>query len=82
MVWFDENLDPAVWSASKRAVLDADVVVVVGTSGEVYPAAGLVELAASSGAQVVVVNLDPGPLDKWATIALSGRAAELLPQLI
>jgi NAD-dependent deacetylase len=82
VVWFDENLDPAVWSASKRAVLDADVVVVVGTSGEVYPAAGLVELAASSGAQVVVVNLDPGPLDKWATIALSGRAAELLPQLI
>jgi NAD-dependent deacetylase len=81
VVWFGESLDPEVWSACLDAARSADVFAVVGTSGEVYPAAGLVQIAASAGAKVIVVNLEPGPLDDLATVVLSGRAAELLPQL-
>jgi len=81
VVWFGEALDPQVWSASLAATRSADAFVVIGTSGEVYPAAGLVERAASSGARVIVVNLEPGPLDELATVALHGRAADVVPQL-
>ena len=81
VVWFGETLDPEVWRGAMKAVQSADALVVIGTSGEVYPAAGLVEVAASAGAKVVVVNLEEGPLDSFATVALHGRAAEVLPQI-
>lgn len=81
VVWFGEALDPRVWSAAERAAEQADVLIVVGTSGEVYPAAGLVELAAASGAKVITVNLEPGSMDQLCEVALHGRAAEVLPQL-
>ena len=81
VVWFGESLDPDVWRGSMAAARSADALLVVGTSGEVYPAAGLVEIAASAGAKVVIVNLDPGPLDDLADVTLHGRAAEILPQI-
>lgn len=81
VVWFGESLDPEVWRGATSAARSADAFVVVGTSGEVYPAAGLVELAASAGAKIVIVNLEPGPLDSIADVTLLGRAAEILPQI-
>jgi NAD-dependent SIR2 family protein deacetylase len=44
---------------AKRAVCDAEVLLVVGTSGQVQPAVGLVGLAAVSGAYCVLVNAEP-----------------------
>jgi NAD-dependent deacetylase len=55
---------------------------VVGTSGEVYPAANLVRLAARKGARVVIVNLEPGPWDQLVDVAIHGRAADVIPQLV
>jgi len=81
VVWFGEALDPQVWRGAMAAAKSADVLLVVGTSGEVYPAAGLVEVAASTGAKVVIVNLDPGGLDSLAAVTIHGRAAEILPQI-
>ncbi|HEY2586393.1 MAG TPA: NAD-dependent deacylase [Tepidisphaeraceae bacterium] len=82
VVWFGESLDPAVWTAAERAARRADVLVVVGTSGEVYPAASLVEFAAGSGAEVIMINLEPGPLDTIANVVVHGCAADIMPQLI
>ena len=82
VVWFGEGLDPDTWATAERAARAADVMLVVGTSGEVYPAAGLVSLAAGAGAAVIVVNADPGPLDDLADIALHGRAAEIVPRIV
>lgn len=82
VVWFGEPLDPIVWRAAERACESADAMVVVGTSGEVYPAAKLVQLAARKGAQTVVVNLEPGPWDQRADAAINGRAAEVVPQIV
>jgi NAD-dependent deacetylase len=55
---------------------------IVGTSGEVYPAAGLVQIAVFNRAKIVLVNLDPSPFDDMVDAALHGRAAEIVPQLV
>ena len=55
--------------------------VVVGTSGAVWPAAGLAGLARRAGAHVVIVNPQPSEIDDEAHIVLQGTAAQLLPTL-
>lgn len=81
VVWFGETLDPDVWALAEDVVQNCDLMLVVGTSGEVYPAAGLVH-AASRRAQIVIVNLDPGSLDVTAAVALHGKAGEILPKML
>jgi len=82
VVWFGESLDPDIWHAAESACRAADAMLIVGTSGEVYPAAGLVRLAASNRAKIVLVNLDPSPFDDMVDAALHGRAADIVPQLV
>ncbi|MGQ3004514.1 MAG: NAD-dependent deacylase, partial [Hydrogenophaga sp.] len=59
-----------------------DLMLVVGTSGEVYPAAGLAFTAHQSGARVVIVNPEPTPLDVVAETCLRETAAACLPALL
>lgn len=59
-----------------------DALLVVGTSLEVWPAAGLVPLACARGARVVLVNRDATPLDAEADHVLRGSAGDLLPDLL
>ena len=54
----------------------------VGTSGEVYPAAGLAHQARQGGAKVVVVNPHASDLDGVAHLVLRGTAAQTLPALL
>jgi NAD-dependent deacetylase len=82
VVWFGESLDPAIWQAAQQACQSADAMLVVGTSGQVHPAAGLVALASRNGAKIIVVNLDPSPFDDDVDVALHGRAAEIVPRLV
>lgn len=82
VVWFGETLDSGIWRAAQTACGAADAMLIVGTSGEVYPAAGLVQIAVFNRAKIVLVNLDPGPFDEMVDAALHGRAAEICPQLI
>ncbi len=82
VVWFGEMLPPAVWQEAERAAGQCDLMLVVGTSGAVYPAAGLAQLARRSGAQVLVVNTAPSELDPVAHQCLRGPAAAWLPWLL
>lgn len=82
VVWFGENLNPAIWAAAERAVCGAEVFLVVGTSALVYPAAGLAPLARSAGAKLVEVNLEPTPMSSIVDCALTGRSGEVLPLII
>jgi NAD-dependent deacetylase len=82
IVWFGEGLPDGPWDAAVEAVTNADVVVVVGTSAVVYPAAGLPELALARGTVVVEVNPEPTPLSAGATIALRESAGTALPTLL
>ncbi|MBC2590668.1 MULTISPECIES: SIR2 family NAD-dependent protein deacylase [Rhodococcus] len=82
VVWFGEPLPAGPWEAATASVLTADVVFVVGTSGIVYPAAGLPSLARRHGIPVVEVNPEQTDLsdrvdEVWRTTAAVG-----LPQLV
>ena len=82
VVWFGERLPAAIWQAAEQAAATAEVMLVVGTSAVVYPAAGLVPLAKSSGARVIEVNLEATPYSSSLDCSLRGKAGELLPELI
>ena len=81
VVWFGEMLPVAVLAAAEEAAQACDLMLVVGTSGVVYPAAGLARSAAAT-ARMVVVNPDASDLDDAAHAVLRGTAAALLPQLL
>jgi len=82
VVWFGEGLPVDVWRNAEQAARNADVLLVVGTSAAVYPAASLVPIAAGAGATIIEINPDETPISGLVTHSLRGRAAELLPRLI
>lgn len=82
IVWFGEQLPDEPWQAAVEAIATAEVVVVVGTSGLVYPAAGLPEIALARGAVVVEVNPEPTPLSESATLFIRESAGAALPGLL
>lgn len=82
VVWFGEALPLATLEAAQHAAVQCDLMLVVGTAGAVYPAAGLAHQARAAGAQVVVLNPAPSELDGAAHALLRGTAATLLPQLL
>jgi NAD-dependent deacetylase len=81
VVWFGETLPAAEWEQAFAAALSG-VFMVVGTSGVVYPAAGLVEVARRAGAAIAVINPEATPLDSHATWVLRGASGEILPRLL
>lgn len=81
VVWFGEPLPDLEWSAAETAARTCDVILVVGTSSLVYPAAGLPRLAWASGAVVAEANPDLGGLDVESH-GLRGAAGEVLPALV
>jgi NAD-dependent deacetylase len=82
VVWFGEPLPPAEWSRALEASARATILLVVGTSAAVYPAAGLTQVARGAGAKIAVVNPEPTPLDHIADWVLRGQSGELLPRLL
>ncbi len=82
IVWFGEQLPDAPWQAAVNAVATCDALVVVGTSGLVYPAAGLPDFALAAGAVVIEVNPEPTPLSSDATLTIRESASTALPRLM
>ena len=82
VVWFGESLPAAALEAAEHGARHCDLMLVIGTSGEVYPAAGLAFTAHQSGARVVVINPEPTPLDVVADLCLQAPAAVCLPALL
>lgn len=82
VVWFGEALPDDAWQHSVLAVSNSDLVVVVGTSSVVYPAAGLPEAALATGTAVIEINPERTPLSDAATVSLRETAATALPGLL
>lgn len=82
VVWFGEPLPARALLAAEQAAQSCDLMLVVGTSGMVYPAAGLALSAHQQGARVVVLNPEPTELDAVADVCLRLRAALSLPELL
>jgi len=82
VVWFGESLDRNVLRESENLAKNAEVFLTIGTSAVVYPAAGLIDIARSSGAVVVEVNPDQTAYSDQMNYSFRGPSGEILPQLL
>lgn len=82
VVWFGEPLPPDALRRATAAAASCDVLLAIGTSGVVYPAAGLPAVAAAAGALIVVVNPEKVRVEGPAVYHLRGPAARVLPALV
>lgn len=82
IVWFGESLPRGVWEQASEAVRSAETLLVIGTSGVVYPAADLIPLALSRNVKVIEINAAETPFSEDVDCALSGPAGVILPRLI
>jgi NAD-dependent deacetylase len=78
---FGQSLVPAVINRAMRAAEEAELLLAVGTSLQVYPVAGAVPLAKASGARVIIVNAEPTPFDDLADCVLRQPAGQILSEL-
>jgi NAD-dependent deacetylase len=82
VVWFGEALPDGAMERATAAVKRAEVLIVAGTSAQVYPAASLIPLAIESGASVIEINPESTAFSDEVTFAVKGNSAEILPQLV
>src|SRR5512139_811548 len=75
VVWFGEMLPVQALSGAELLARNCEVMLVVGTSGAVYPAAGLAQTARRAGAKVIILNPEPSEIDDQAHVLLRGTAA-------
>jgi NAD-dependent deacetylase len=81
VVWFGEGLPQDEWKASLAAAEQAEIVLSIGTSATVHPAARIPLVAREAGALVVQVNPESTPFDRIA-LNLRGPAGAVLPDLM
>jgi NAD-dependent deacetylase len=81
IVWFEDHLDDRNLERAREALEACDLLVTVGTSGVVYPAADLPRLAMRSGALTVEVNLEDTPVSELYHQRLRGTASEILTSM-
>ena len=81
-VYFGQMLDEDVVEACVAAAADCDVFLAVGTSLQVWPAAGLADVAVRAGARLVVINAEPTPYDDVAALVVRERIGTALPRLV
>lgn len=82
VVWFGEMLPQDAFSSAIHALQQADLVLVVGTSGLVQPAASLPVIGQEAGAKLVEINPVHTELSNTADIYLKSTAAAMMPQLL
>jgi NAD-dependent protein deacetylase/lipoamidase len=82
IVWFGEAIDPADIEACLGALQRCTLLLVIGTSGVVQPAASFADIARSAGAFTVEINPDPTGRTGAFDAVLRGRSAEVVPKLL
>jgi NAD-dependent deacetylase len=81
-VSFGQQLVPQVIDRAMQSAGEADLFLAVGSSLQVYPVAGAVDVARAAGAKIVIVNAQPTPFDEIADAVLGGSISAVLPQII
>lgn len=82
VVWFGESLPAAALEKAMTSAQKCDVLLSIGTSSVVYPAAAIAEVAIQCGAPVIEINPSGTPLSKQATWSLRGQAGAILPTIV
>ena len=78
---FGQALVQEVIERAMRGSQEADLLLAVGSSLQVYPVAGAVPAAKAAGARLVILNAEPTPFDSLADAVLSNPIGEVLPAL-
>jgi NAD-dependent deacetylase len=79
---FGQQLVPEVIDRAMQVAGEADVLLTVGTTLQVYPVAGAVDIARTAGAKVIIVNAQPTAFDDVADAVLPGSISEILPAIL
>jgi NAD-dependent SIR2 family protein deacetylase len=90
VVWFGESLPEDVIDVVETWIDESpniDLMLVIGTSAQVWPAAGYIAKAKSKGARIAVVNMDTGDLGAGKIVGshdwvIAGDAAKIVPQIL
>ncbi len=81
-ILFGEPLPQVVLDMAMLASKNCDMFLVLGSSLVVYPAASMPKIAKRNGATLVIINIDPTPLDDTADLVINGSASKVLSALI
>lgn len=81
VILFGERMPAAAVHDAFELARQADVMLVVGSSLVVYPAAEIPLMAVREGARMIVINAEPTPFDRLADVVIRGRSGEVLPQI-
>jgi NAD-dependent deacetylase len=81
-VLFGEPLPEKVFNEAVRRSRNCDLLMVIGSTLTVYPAAYIPEYAVAAGARLVIINLSPTPLDDRASVLIKAKAGEGLPVVV
>lgn len=81
-VLFGEPLPERVLKEATRRSNDCDLFIVIGSALAVYPAADMPAYAVSSGANLVIINLSPTPMDRQASVLIRAKAGEAMPRIV
>jgi len=81
-VLFGESLPQVALDMAMLAARNCDMFLVLGSSLVVYPAAQMPQIAKRNGAVLVIVNIDPTPLDEMADLVINESASKVLSKLI
>ena len=79
---FGQQLVPEVIDRALRVAGEGDVFIAVGSTLQVYPVAGAVDVAREAGAKIVIVNAQPTPFDDVADAVFDGSISEVLPAIL
>jgi NAD-dependent deacetylase len=82
VVLFGERMPQAAIQEAFSLARETDVMLVVGSSLVVYPAAEVPLVAVRSGAKMIVVNAEPTPFDDFADVVVRGKSGEVLPEIV
>jgi len=82
VVWFGESIPSYALDLSFNVLEQCDTLIVVGTSGVVYPVASFPQTVKDNGGYVVEVNVEPTPISAIADASLYGNSGDILPMLV
>jgi NAD-dependent deacetylase len=82
VVFFGEALPPGAMEAAAEAAATCDLLLVVGSTLQVFPAASIPLVARRAGARIVIVNVGPTAMDELADVVVDGKAGEVLPGIL
>jgi NAD-dependent deacetylase len=82
VVMFGEALPSDALLDAQTLAIAADLMLIVGSSLQVYPAAGIPRMAREAGARLCIINAEPTPFDGLASVVMHGKAGEILPEIV